>query len=160
MLNLFTSLSSLIKPISDLKKSSAQGSGSCRLKSIKALHHFRPVSASSLLNASCSLVSAWSFLEGYSDRYFRIFGNSALPLMVCLPLVTSSQVLFLLTLQLEPLPQTLDASYILLVNFGHTLKIVQPVIPALLSGKASGTKTGLHDAITGTDGNMVGSLQW
>ena len=49
--------------------------------------HFRLVSASSLLNASCYFLSAWSFLEGFSDRYLRIFSNSAQRLMVCLPLV-------------------------------------------------------------------------
>ena len=65
-------------------------SGSCRLKSQyygtsvifnQCLHH------QSLLNASCSFLSAWSFLEGFSDRYLRIFSNSAQRLMVCLPLV-------------------------------------------------------------------------
>ena len=103
--------------------------------------HFRLVSASSLLNASCSFLSAWSFLEGFSDRYLRIFGNSAQRLMVCLPLSRRS---------------LMQATTHLLTS--ATLSKWSNQLYQLSSlDKASGTKTGLRDTIIGTDcRNTVG----
>ena len=144
-LSYITLLSDKICP--RFKEINCAWSGSCRLKSITVLH-FWLVSASSLLNASCSLVSAWSFLEGFSDMYFWIFGNSAQRLMVCLPLVRHrvKYSFFLLSssnLSCRPLMQ---AAFHLLTS--ATLSKWSNQLYQLSSlDKASGTKTGLRDAI-------------
>lgn len=120
--------------------------------------HFRLVSASSLLNASCSFLSAWSFLEGFSDRYLRIFSNSAQRLMVCLPLVRHRvrYSFFLLSSSNLSRRSLMQATAHLLTS--ATLSKWSNQLYQLSSlDKASGTKTGLRDAIIGTDcRNTVG----
>ena len=121
-----TLLSSLTKSVSDLKKSSVL-LAACTDSSLSRRFIILTVSASSLLKASCSLVLDWSFKKG-SPTFNCLFASR----------LTFSQVKLLLTLWLEPLSQTLDASYIPLVNLGHALKMVQSVILTLLSRKSFG----------------------